>query len=61
MPSLKYNENDSINMQFSCQRNSDLIELTRHKLVGSGDGFFAGEVEGAMHTITAKLILFARN
>jgi hypothetical protein len=48
-------------MQFSCQRNSDLIELTRHKLVGSGDGLFAGEVEGAMHTITAKRILFARN
>jgi hypothetical protein len=59
-PSLKYNENDFINMQFSCQRNSDLIELSRHHLVSGGDGFFTGEVEATMHTIMAKLI-FVRN
>ncbi|MBC8549658.1 MAG: hypothetical protein H8D23_08395 [Candidatus Brocadiales bacterium] len=60
-PSLEYNESDFINMQFSCQRNSDLIELPRHQLLSrEEDGVFAGLVETAMYTIAAKLI-FSRD
>jgi hypothetical protein len=59
-PSLEYNESDFINMQFSCQRNSDLIELPRHQLLSREDGVFADLVEAAMHTMAAKLI-FSRD
>ncbi len=56
-PSLKYYDDDFINMQFSCQRNLDLIELPRQQVLSREDG---EEVEATMHTITVKLI-FLRN
>ncbi len=47
-------------MQFSCQRNSDLIHLLRHRVLSREDGSFACEVAAATRKVTAKLI-FSRN
>ncbi len=47
-------------MQFSCQRNSDLIHLLRRLVIGREDGNFACEAVPTMHTVAAKLI-FSRN
>ncbi len=43
-PSLKYYDSDFINMQFSCQRNSDLIELPCHQVISRESESFVGEV-----------------